>query len=98
MTTTKTGLLPSDTSAPTDRSQEARPVVPPASRGVTPRSVCIGLIFAAFFCAITIIGIPFAIAHVRLAGVALLPLGRRIVSIDEARALGAENAVIVERR
>ena len=60
--------------------------------------IAIGHLISAFFCAITIIGIPFAIAHVRLAGLALLPLGRRIVSIDEARALGAENAVIVERR
>ncbi len=60
--------------------------------------IAIGHLIAAVLCAITIIGIPFAIAHVRLAGLALLPLGRRIVSIDEARALGAANAVSVDRK
>ena len=45
--------------------------------------------------AITIIGIPFAIAHVRLAGLALMPLGKRIVSIDEARRAGAAQSVAV---
>jgi uncharacterized membrane protein YccF (DUF307 family) len=60
--------------------------------------IALGHLISAVLCAITIIGIPFAIAHVRLAALALVPLGRRVVSIDEARALGAANAVVVERR
>lgn len=34
--------------------------------------------------AITIIGIPFAWAHVKLAGISLWPIGRMIVTIEEA--------------
>ena len=35
--------------------------------------------------AITIIGLPFAWAHLKLAGLALWPIGKIIVPIDEAR-------------
>lgn len=35
--------------------------------------------------AITIIGIPFAWAHLKLAGLALWPIGKMIVPIDDAR-------------
>jgi len=35
--------------------------------------------------AITIIGLPFAWAHLKLAGLALWPIGKMIVPIDEAR-------------
>ena len=34
--------------------------------------------------AITIIGLPFAWAHLKLAGIALWPIGRDVISIDEA--------------
>jgi uncharacterized membrane protein YccF (DUF307 family) len=34
--------------------------------------------------AITIIGIPFAWAHLKLAGISLWPIGRMIVTIEEA--------------
>jgi uncharacterized membrane protein YccF (DUF307 family) len=37
----------------------------------------------AIFFAITIIGIPFAWAHLKLAGLALWPIGRMIVDIDD---------------
>jgi uncharacterized membrane protein YccF (DUF307 family) len=50
-------------------------------------------LFAALLCAITIIGIPFAIAHLRLAGLALMPLGKQIVPIDEVRRTGETPAV-----
>jgi uncharacterized membrane protein YccF (DUF307 family) len=33
--------------------------------------------------AVTIIGLPFAWAHVKLAGLALWPIGKMIVPIDE---------------
>ena len=35
--------------------------------------------------AITIIGIPFAWAHLKLAGLALWPIGKMIVPIDDVR-------------
>jgi uncharacterized membrane protein YccF (DUF307 family) len=55
--------------------------------------LALGHLFAALLCAITIIGIPFAIAHLRLAGLALMPLGKQIVAIDEARRSGETPAV-----
>jgi uncharacterized membrane protein YccF (DUF307 family) len=36
--------------------------------------------------AITIIGIPFAWAHIKLAAIALWPIGRMIVTVEEAEA------------
>jgi uncharacterized membrane protein YccF (DUF307 family) len=57
--------------------------------------LAVGHLLAALLCAITIIGIPFAIAHVRLAGLALMPLGKQIVSISEARATNAQASVAV---
>jgi len=39
---------------------------------------------AAIGLAVTVIGIPFAWAHVKLAGIALWPIGRLIVSAEEA--------------
>jgi uncharacterized membrane protein YccF (DUF307 family) len=41
------------------------------------------LVFAVVL-AITIIGIPFAWAHLKLAGIALWPIGKAIVSADDA--------------
>jgi uncharacterized membrane protein YccF (DUF307 family) len=59
--------------------------------------LALGHVVSAALCAITIIGIPFAIAHLRLAGLALMPLGKQIISIDEARRLDRPVAVAVER-
>ena len=56
--------------------------------------LALGHLIAALLCAITIIGIPFAIAHMRLAGLALMPLGKQIVPIAEAR--GDSTAVGVD--
>jgi uncharacterized membrane protein YccF (DUF307 family) len=36
-------------------------------------------LFTAFLLAVTIIGIPFAWAHLKLAGIALWPIGKMIV-------------------
>ena len=44
--------------------------------------LALGHLIAALLCAITIIGIPFAVAHWRLAGLALRPLGVQIVDVD----------------
>lgn len=35
--------------------------------------------------AVTVIGLPFAWAHLKLAGLALWPIGKEVVSIDEFR-------------
>ena len=43
-----------------------------------------GHLITAVLLAITIIGIPFAWAHLKLAGIALWPIGKMIVPIDEA--------------
>ncbi len=60
--------------------------------------LAIGHLVAAVVLAITIIGIPLAAGHLKLVPVSLLPFGREIVSVDEARALGAADAVTVSRR
>jgi uncharacterized membrane protein YccF (DUF307 family) len=39
---------------------------------------------------LTIIGIPLGVANFKLIPISLLPLGREIVSVDQARALGVE--------
>jgi uncharacterized membrane protein YccF (DUF307 family) len=41
--------------------------------------LAIGHLAAAFACAVTIIGIPFAIQHIKLAGLSVAPIGVAIV-------------------
>jgi uncharacterized membrane protein YccF (DUF307 family) len=41
--------------------------------------LALGHIVTAILCAVTIIGIPFAWAHLKLAGIALWPIGKVIV-------------------
>ena len=41
-------------------------------------------LFTALLLAVTIIGIPFAWAHLKLAGIALWPIGKMIVPADDA--------------
>lgn len=48
--------------------------------------LALGHLFAAIVLFITIIGIPFGIAHLRLARLALAPIGQTIVSKAEAEA------------
>ena len=43
---------------------------------------------AAVIMAITIIGLPFARAHLKLAGITLWPIGKMIVPIEPARSYG----------
>jgi len=47
--------------------------------------LALGHILFALGNAITIIGLPFAWAHLKLAGLALWPIGKMIVPIEEAR-------------
>ncbi|WP_342616558.1 YccF domain-containing protein [Rhodoferax sp. GW822-FHT02A01] len=46
--------------------------------------LAIGHVITACACFITIIGIPFGIQHLKLAGLALAPVGKTIVSSEEA--------------
>jgi uncharacterized membrane protein YccF (DUF307 family) len=45
--------------------------------------LALGHLITAFCLAITIIGIPFAWAHLKLAGIALWPIGKMIVDADD---------------
>ena len=47
--------------------------------------LALGHVIVAVLLAVTIIGIPFAWAHLKLAGIALWPIGKIIVPADEAR-------------
>lgn len=47
--------------------------------------LALGHLIAAFFLAVTIIGIPFAWAHLKLAGIALWPIGKEIVDAGAVR-------------
>ena len=54
--------------------------------------LAIGHIFSAVVCFLTIIGIPFGIQHLKLAGIALAPIGQTIVSTEVAAAARKANA------
>ena len=54
--------------------------------------LAIGHIFSAVACFLTIIGIPFGIQHLKLAGIALAPIGQTIVSAEVAAAARKANA------
>lgn len=47
--------------------------------------LAIGHVISAILMAVTIIGIPFAWAHLKLAGIALWPIGKTIVPLDDLR-------------
>jgi len=51
--------------------------------------IAIGHVLTAIALFVTIIGIPFAIANLKLAAVALAPLGKEIVDARDPRAVGA---------
>jgi uncharacterized membrane protein YccF (DUF307 family) len=54
--------------------------------------LALGHVISAIACALTIIGIPFAIQHLKLAGIALAPIGMTIVSKEVAAAARRQNA------
>ena len=62
--------------------------------------LAIGHVVTACACFITIIGIPFGIQHLKLAGLALAPVGKTIVTIEEAEAarLYASQAAVARQR
>jgi len=53
--------------------------------------LAIGHVVSAVSLALTIIGIPFAIQHLKLAGIALAPIGKTIVAKEVAEAARAAN-------
>lgn len=55
--------------------------------------LALGHLIAAFLLAITVIGIPFAIAHTKLAVAALWPYGAEIVAMDSLPA--GERGIVV---
>ena len=46
--------------------------------------LALGHLIMAFFLAITIIGLPFAWAHLKLAAISLWPVGKEVISTEEA--------------
>jgi uncharacterized membrane protein YccF (DUF307 family) len=54
--------------------------------------LAIGHVGCAIANAITIIGIPFAVQHLKLAGIALAPIGKTVVTKEIAAAARARNA------
>ena len=54
--------------------------------------LAIGHLVAALFCFVTIIGIPFGIQHLKLAGISIFPIGKTIVSKEVAKAALERNA------
>ena len=47
--------------------------------------LAVGHLVVAAGLAVTIIGLPFAWAHLKLAGIALWPVGRTVVPVDAGR-------------
>ena len=54
--------------------------------------LAIGHMCAAILCFITIIGIPFGIQHLKLAGISLAPIGMTVVTKEVAEAARKANA------
>ena len=54
--------------------------------------LAIGHLASAVACFVTIIGIPFALQHLKLAGIALAPIGKTIVTTEVAEAARTANA------
>lgn len=58
----------------------------------------IGYLIAGVFNCLTIIGIPFGIQSFKLAGISLWPVGRRVVSVELAKAAREGNAQLQLQR
>lgn len=54
--------------------------------------LAIGHVVSAVACAVTIIGIPFALQHIKLAAVSLAPVGQTVVSNELAQAARRDTA------
>lgn len=56
--------------------------------------LAIGHVFSAIACFITIIGIPFGLQHLKLAGISIAPIGKTIVTKEVAAAARNANAEV----
>lgn len=54
--------------------------------------LALGHVLSAILCFITIIGIPFAFQHLKLAGISIAPIGKTVVSKEIAAAARKANA------
>ena len=54
--------------------------------------LALGHVASAIACALTLIGIPFAWQHLKLAGIALAPVGKTVVPVEVADAAYRSNA------
>ncbi|MFH0988855.1 MAG: YccF domain-containing protein [bacterium] len=54
--------------------------------------LAIGHVLSALLCFVTIIGIPFGVQHLKLAGISLAPIGKTIVTKEVAAAAHRANA------
>jgi uncharacterized membrane protein YccF (DUF307 family) len=59
--------------------------------------LALGHVVSAFVCAMTIIGIPFAIQHLKLAMISFSPIGQAIVSKDIAEKIRLANSSALNR-
>ena len=57
--------------------------------------LALGHLVTGILLCVTIIGIPLGIANFKLIPIALLPLGRRVVSIRDAQALAPDQEIVV---
>lgn len=57
-------------------------------------ALALGWLFVGLILAVTIIGIPFAVQCVKLAGFSLWPFGRTVVDDPDARRLGILGAIL----
>ena len=62
--------------------------------------LALGHLCSALICAVTVIGIPFAVQHLKIAALALAPVGKTVVTREEAEAarLYAAQAAIARQR
>jgi uncharacterized membrane protein YccF (DUF307 family) len=60
--------------------------------------LALGHLVSGVLLCLTIIGIPLGLANFKLIPISLLPLGREIVSTDQARALGVQPMFAASRR
>ncbi len=56
--------------------------------------LALGHVFSAIACFITIIGIPFALQHLKLAGISISPVGKTVVTKEVAAAARNANAAV----
>ena len=60
--------------------------------------LALGHLITGIILCLTIIGIPLGLANFKLIPISLTPLGREIVSVEQAQALGGESALVVPDR